>query len=62
MRLALQTKQFASRLGVNEFSIIRYEADQSRPNPDVRQRIRHLLKMDGKPLPFVEEGRSKPHG
>jgi len=60
MRLALQVKDFATRLRVEEFTVIRYEADQSRPDPAVQQRLRRLLKLDGKPLPFLEDGRNRP--
>lgn len=57
MRLALQVKDFAARLGVKEYTVIRYEADQSRPDPAVRKRLRAALKLNGEPLPFLEDGR-----
>lgn len=57
MRLALQVRDFAARLKVEKFSLIRYEADQSRPDPAVRRRIRAALNLNGRPLPFLEDGR-----
>lgn len=54
MRLALQVNDFAAKLGVREFTVIRYEADQAKPYPAVQERLRALLNLNGKPLPFLE--------
>jgi len=47
MRRGLKLKDLAARLKVRPFTIIRYEADESKPSPSVRQNLRTLYRLNG---------------
>ena len=47
MRRGLQQRDFARLLGVNRESIRRYEANETKPIPAVRDRLRKVFKLNG---------------
>ncbi len=47
MRRGLKLKDLAKRLGVRPFTVIRYEADETKPAPEVRQRLRRTFGLNG---------------
>lgn len=47
MRRGLQQRDRARRLGVNRESIRRYEANETKPAPPVRAKLREVFKLNG---------------
>ena len=47
MRRGLQQRDLARLLGVNRESIRRYEANETKPIAEVRNRLRKVFKLNG---------------
>jgi transcriptional regulator with XRE-family HTH domain len=47
MRRGLKLKDLARALKVRPFTVIRYEADESKPAPEVRQNLRRTYRLNG---------------
>ncbi|MBI4422301.1 MAG: transcriptional regulator [Elusimicrobia bacterium] len=47
MRRGLKLKELARRLKVRPFTVIRYEADETKPAPEVRRNLRRAFGLNG---------------
>ena len=47
MRRALKLKELAKALKVRPFTVIRYEADETKPAPEVRATLRRVYRLNG---------------
>ena len=47
LRRGLRQGELAKALGVNKFTITRYEANQSMPNNDIRRRLQQRFGLNG---------------
>lgn len=47
LRKALRLKDLAAALGLNPYTIIRYESDQTKPEELIRERLRKIYKLNG---------------
>jgi transcriptional regulator with XRE-family HTH domain len=53
LRRGLKLNELAQQLGVRPFTLIRYEADHSRPETAVRERLKRLLELTD--LPVIDQ-------
>ena len=43
----MKQRALAKNLGVRPYTVVRYEADLTRPAPAIRDRLRKVLKLNG---------------